>query len=149
MGLYGERIGVAHFVTQSEKEAITVSGHLQWIARGIYSVPPQNGALIAAEVLANPDLKRQWQKELREVAARIVTVRAEFVAKLQQYSKRDWSFIGRQRGMFALAGLSPQQVGLLEQEGVFIPANGRLLIPALNPSNIDFVAQKLAKVAEL
>jgi aspartate/tyrosine/aromatic aminotransferase len=149
MGLYGERIGVLHFVTQSEKEAVTVSGHLQWIGRGIYSVPPQNGALIATEVLEDPALKAQWQKELAEVSARIVTARAEFVAKLQQYSKRDWSFIARQRGWFAFAGLSPEQVGILEQEGVFIPANGRISIPALNPSNIDFVAQRVAKVAEL
>jgi aspartate/tyrosine/aromatic aminotransferase len=149
MGLYGERIGAVHFVTQSDKEAITVSGHLQWIGRGIYSVPPQNGALIAAEVLGDPALKAQWQAELAEVSARIRTARAEFVAKLGQYSKRDWSFIARQRGMFALTGLSPAQVALLEQEGVFIPANGRISIPALNPSNIDFVAQRVAKVAEL
>jgi aspartate/tyrosine/aromatic aminotransferase len=149
MGLYGERIGVVHFAAQSDKEAVTASGHLQWIARGIYSVPPQNGALIAAEVLGDPALKAQWQRELAQVSARIGAARAEFVATLAKYSKRDWGFISRQRGMFALTGLSPGQVALLEQEGVFIPANGRISIPALNSRNIDFVAQKVAKVAEL
>jgi aspartate/tyrosine/aromatic aminotransferase len=149
MGMYGERIGAVHFVTQSEQEAVAVSGHLQWIGRGIYSVPPQNGALIAAEVWNVPELRAQWKKELEEVSARISTTRAEFVAKLGQVSKRDWGFIARQRGMFALTGLSPAQVELLEKEGVFIPSNGRISIPALNPSNIDFVAEKVAKVAEL
>ena len=49
--------------------------------------------------------------------------------------------------MFALTGLTPDEVKILgEEEGVFIPANGRISVPTLNNSNVDFVAQAVANV---
>jgi len=49
--------------------------------------------------------------------------------------------------MFALTGLNPDQVAKLgEEQGVFIPKNGRISVPALNNSNVDAVAQAVANV---
>ena len=145
MGLYGERIGACHAVTSSPKEKHNVETKLAAAIRATISVAPQNGALIAHEVLTNKKLKEQWIKELKAVSQRVINIRGTLVDKLQQYTDKDWEFIRQQRGMFALTGLSPEQVDKLALNGVFIPQNGRISVPALNPNNVDFVAQALAK----
>jgi len=145
MGLYGERIGCCHAVCKSPKEKVNVESRLAQALRSTISVAPQNGALIANEVLSNKQLKKQWIKELKVNAKRVIDIRGKLVDKLENYTDRDWEFIRQQRGMFALTGLTSRQVDKLAENGVFIPQNGRISVPSLNNKNVDFVARAIAK----
>jgi len=147
MGLYGERIGCLHAVCATPEEANAVRGQLAAIGRRTWSVCPQNGSYIAAAVLNDPELKKEWLEELKGVTGRVIEIRKNFVDLLEKKSGQSFEFIRKQRGMFALTGLSPAEVEILgKEEGVFIPANGRISIPALNTRNVDFVAQAVANV---
>jgi aspartate/tyrosine/aromatic aminotransferase len=147
LGLYGERIGCLHAVCANQEEANAVRSQFALIARRTWSVPPQNGSHIVATVLNDPELKKEWLEELKAVSSRIINIRKKFVELLEKKSGKSFDFIGKQKGMFALTGLSPEEVEILgKEEGVFIPANGRISIPALNNSNVDFVAQAVANV---
>jgi aspartate aminotransferase len=53
MGLYGERIGALHVVTQDKKTADTVLSQVKMVIRANYSSPPLHGARIAERILSN------------------------------------------------------------------------------------------------
>jgi aspartate/tyrosine/aromatic aminotransferase len=147
MGLYGERIGCLHAICANPGEANAVRGQLAAIGRRTWSVCPQNGSFIAAAVLNDPELRKLWIEELKQVTGRVIEIRKQFVDLLEKKSGQSFEFIRKQRGMFALTGLSPAEVEILgKEEGVFIPANGRISIPALNTRNVEFVAQAVANV---
>lgn len=149
MGLYGERVGVLHAVCQTPEEAVAMKSQMAAEVRGSISVCPQNGAYIAYEVLNDPELKAQWLKELDEVTHRIINIRNKFVDLLNAKTPgKTWEHIRKQHGMFALTGLNPEQVAKLgDEQGVFIPGNGRISVPALNNGNVDAVAQAVANIA--
>jgi aspartate aminotransferase len=60
MGLYGERVGLFSINTASAEEAKRVDSQLKILIRPIYSSPPLSGSRIAHEVMANPELRKQW-----------------------------------------------------------------------------------------
>ncbi|KAH0792732.1 aminotransferase, classes I and II family protein [Histomonas meleagridis] len=148
MGLYGERIGCCHAVCSTKEEAAAVSGQLARIGRMSWSVPPENGAYIAHEVLSNPELHKEWLEELHEISMRVIELRKKLCQLLEEKTGKDWKFICEQHGMFAFTFLTPEQVGKLANEGVFIPNSGRVTIPALNSENIEFVADAIAKAIQ-
>ena len=148
MGLYAERIGCLHVLAANSTEAKNVVSQLVVENRRTISNCPQNGALIAATVLSNPELKAKWLEELKQVTKRIIDIRGKFADLLEQKTPgKSWEHIRKQHGMFALTGLTPEQVTKLgDEQGVFLPQNGRVSIPALNNSNVDAVAQAIANI---
>ena len=147
MGLYGERTGVIHAVCKDAETAGRVGSQLALIGRQSWSVCPQNGALIAAEVLGDPDLKAQWKEELGEAAGRVINIRQKLCDLLEEKTGRSWEFLRRQRGMFANTGLTPEQVEKLgDVHGVFLTGTGRLTVPAVNNKNVAYIAQAIADV---
>ncbi|OHS95019.1 aminotransferase, classes I and II family protein [Tritrichomonas foetus] len=146
MGLYGERIGCCHAVCANKKEADAVSSQLAMFGRQCWSVCPQNGAPIATEILNDSQLFEEWKDELKVCGTRIIQIRQKLCDLLETKTGKSWEFLRKQKGMFALTGLTPGQVQNLAEEGVFIPASGRVSIPALNNSNVEFVAQAIANV---
>lgn len=83
----------------------------------MYSNPPIHGARIAAEVLNNPTLNKQWLDEVKGMADRIIKMRALLKENLENLgSGRDWSHITNQIGMFAYTGLKPEQMDKLATE---------------------------------
>lgn len=147
MGMYGERIGACHAVCATPAEARAVEGHLASCLRSSISLAPQNGALIAAEILNSPALRSQWQGELKSVCKRIIDIRSKFCDHLEDFTNDDWGFLRDQKGMFALTKFSPAQCEDLASKGVFIPLNGRISIPSLNRSNVEAIAKRVAMVA--
>ncbi|OHT02754.1 aminotransferase, classes I and II family protein [Tritrichomonas foetus] len=146
MGLYGERIGCCHAICSNKKEAAAVTSQLALFGRQSWSVCPQNGAYIVTEILNNPELKQQWISELKLCGKRIIQIRQKLCDLLEAKTGKSWEFLRKQKGMFAYTGLSVKQVEMLAEEGVFIPNSGRISIPALNSSNVEFVAQAIANV---
>merc|ERR1719426_712748 len=64
-GLYGERIGVLHFVCADKERADAVLSQVKLVVRPMYSSPPKQGAALVAKVLGDPKLKAQWMSSSR------------------------------------------------------------------------------------
>ncbi|HEX6690318.1 MAG TPA: amino acid aminotransferase [Burkholderiales bacterium] len=146
--LYGERVGAFSVVTGSDEEAKRVLSNLKRIVRTNYSNPPTHGGQIVATVLANPQLRSLWDRELGAMRDRIKVMRKQFVDGIhKRVPGADWSFILRQRGMFSYTGLTRDQVLRLRSEyAIYTIETGRVCVAALNSKNVDYVADAIASV---
>ncbi len=146
--LYGERIGALTVVTQSAAEAAVVLTQLKAVIRANYSNPPSHGARIVERVLTDPAKYQQWLGELAAMRNRIRTMRKALADEMARLgSKRDFSFVTRQNGMFSFTGLSPEQIDRLADEfGIYAVRNGRICICGLNTRNVAYVAKSIASV---
>ncbi|KAJ7351139.1 Aspartate aminotransferase, mitochondrial [Desmophyllum pertusum] len=66
MGLYGERVGMITATCESKEEAERVMSQIKILIRPLYSNPPIHGARIAGMVLSDPELRPQWEVEVKE-----------------------------------------------------------------------------------
>ncbi|MEI7762408.1 MAG: amino acid aminotransferase [Comamonadaceae bacterium] len=146
--LYGERVGALSVLCENKEEAGRVLSQLKIVIRTNYSNPPTHGGAIVAAVLANPELRALWEKELGEMRVRIKSMRQMLVDGLKAAGvKQDMSFITRQIGMFSYSGLSKDQMVRLRSEfGVYGTDTGRMCVAALNSKNIAHVCAAIAKV---
>ncbi len=146
--LYGERVGALSVLCENKEEAGRVLSQLKIVIRTNYSNPPTHGGAIVAAVLANPELRALWEKELGEMRVRIKSMRQMLVDGLKAAGvKQDMSFITRQIGMFSYSGLSKDQMVRLRNEfGVYGTDTGRMCVAALNSKNIAHVCASIAKV---
>jgi aromatic-amino-acid transaminase len=146
--LYGERVGALTIVDQSKDESARVLSQLKRVIRANYSTPPTHGGTVVTTVLTTPELRADWELELGEMRSRIKTMRQQLARLLaERTSKRDFSFIERQNGMFSYTGLSAEQVKRLADEfGIYAVSTGRVCVAALNSKNIEYVADAIAKV---
>jgi len=146
--LYGERVGALSVVCADKEECSRVLSQLKIVIRTNYSNPPIHGGAVVAAVLANPEWRATWEKELGEMRVRIKAMRQKLVDGLKAAGvKQDMSFITTQIGMFSYSGLSKDQMVRLRSEfGVYGTDTGRMCVAALNSKNIDYVCQAIAKV---
>jgi aromatic-amino-acid transaminase len=145
--LYGERVGALSIVTESKEEAGRVLSQVKRVIRTNYSNPPTHGAIIVATVLNSPELRALWEQELGEMRLRIRGMRQAMVEKLAALTTQDFSFVGRQRGMFSYSGLTKDQAVRLRTEfGIYALDTGRICVAALNQSNIDVVTKAIVQV---
>jgi aromatic-amino-acid transaminase len=146
--LYGERVGALSVATGSAEEAARVLSQLKRVARTSYSNPPTHGGKVVEMILASPELRALWEKELGDMRDRIRTMRRELVERVgARVPGSDFSFVMRQRGMFSYSGLTkPQVVRLREEFSVYAIETGRICVAALNSGNIDYVADAIAAV---
>ena len=146
--LYGERVGALSVVCADKEECGRVLSQLKIVIRTNYSNPPIHGGAVVAAVLANPEWRATWEKELGEMRVRIKAMRQKLVDGLKAAGvKQDMSFITTQIGMFSYSGLNKEQMVRLRSEfGVYGTDTGRMCVAALNSKNIDYVCQSIAKV---
>ena len=146
--LYGERVGALSVVCADKEECGRVLSQLKIVIRTNYSNPPIHGGAVVAAVLANPEWRATWEKELGEMRVRIKAMRQKLVDGLKAAGvKQDMSFITTQLGMFSYSGLNKDQMVRLRSEfGVYGTDTGRMCVAALNSKNIDYVCQSIAKV---
>jgi len=149
-GLYGERTGCLSIVCASKKEATAVNSQLAILIRSNYSNPPIYGARLVSTVLNDSELKKVWEKDVKEMADRIKSCRAGLVKALKEAgSTRDWSHITNQIGMFAFSGLTADQVERLQKEHhIYMTKDGRMSISGLNEKNIPVVARAIHEVTK-
>lgn len=106
MGLYGQRAGNFTIVCQDSDEAKRVESQMKIIIRPMYSNPPAAGARIAAEIMNDTDLTKQWEDDVNVMANRIISMRSELVQGLWNAgSSHDWTHVTDQIGMFCYTGL--------------------------------------------
>ncbi|KAK3938853.1 pyridoxal phosphate-dependent transferase [Diplogelasinospora grovesii] len=148
MGLYGERVGAFSMVCENAEEKKRVDSQIKILVRPMYSNPPIHGARIAAEILNNPELYDQWLVEVKEMADRIITMRALLKENLEKLgSKHDWSHITSQIGMFAYTGLTPEQMDVLAKEhSVYATKDGRISVAGITSENVSRLAEAIFKV---
>ncbi|MEO6725459.1 MAG: aromatic amino acid transaminase, partial [Blastocatellia bacterium] len=146
--LYRERVGALTILTGSAEESKRVLSQTKRVIRTNYSSPPSHGAQIVAMVLADTELRQQWEAELTEMRKRIQTMRGKFVAMLREKGvEQDFSFIQNQRGMFSYSGLSPEAVKTLrEKNSLYIVGTGRICVAAMNDKNIGEICEAIADV---
>ncbi|TRX89228.1 hypothetical protein FHL15_009926 [Xylaria flabelliformis] len=147
-GLYGERVGMLFATTDSAEHTRRVEGHMKLLARAETGAQPSFGASLVQAILGNADLRRIWEQDLMRMATELQSRRHILLEKLYKLdSKKDWSFIKHQAGMFTYTGLDAKQIDRLKNEHhVYLQDTGRLSIAGLNSTNIDHVAKSLHAV---
>jgi len=149
-GLYGERIGALTMVCANPVEAEALESQLKILIRPMYSNPPIYGARIVATVLSDPHLAAEWRTEVKLMASRIIGMRESLVAQLKEIgSRRDWSHITKQIGMFCFTGLTPEQVDRLRSDfHIYLTRNGRISIAGITSSNVQYLASSIHAVTK-
>jgi aspartate aminotransferase len=147
-GLYRERAGTLHILTESADGSLAALSHEVRIARRLYSMPPDHGAAIVARILGEEDLRDLWRREVGEMRERIVGLRAELVRALEAACPhRDLRFVGAQRGMFSLLGASAEQVRALRAvHHVYMTEDSRINVAGLRSETIEYFAHAVARV---
>ncbi len=146
LGLYRERVGALIAISENEARADALLSHMLQSARGMWSMPPDHGAAIAARIFADPGLKRDWILELDAMRARILQMRRLLAQQLKEViGNGSFDFIGAQRGMFSLLGVSPQAVDRLrETHHIYMTPDSRMNLAGIMPDNARYVAEAIA-----
>lgn len=147
-GLYRERTGAVAMIGADEGAAKAMTTHAVNAGRQMYSMPPAHGALLVAEVLADPALERDWRAELEEMRLAVNRSRAMLVeaARSQQLGQR-LDFLLSQRGMFSLLPINEAQVtALREKHALHLVNSGRINLCAVNEDNAGRITEALHDV---
>lgn len=149
-GLYGERVGAFNIIGKNADEASAIESQLKILIRPMYSNPPVQGARIVTHILNSPELNKLWLSEVKLMADRIISMRTKLRENLKNLgSKRDWSHITNQIGMFCFTGLTPEQVEKLGKEyAIYLTKNGRISIAGVTSKNVDYLAKGIHAVTQ-
>lgn len=150
MGLYGERAGAFSLITSSKDEAARTLSQIKILIRPMYSNPPIHGARIVSEILGDSALKAEWLQEVKGMADRIITVRTQLKENLaKKGSKKDWSHITDQIGMFCFTGLQAPQVERLTKEfSIYLTKDGRISMAGVTSKNVEYLAHSIHEVTK-
>ncbi len=146
LGLYRERVGALIAIGENENRANAMLSHILQIARGIYSMPPDHGAAIAACIFANAALKGEWITELTAMRTRIEDMRTLLAQRLKNVTgDESFDFIRTQRGMFSLLGAPANTVDRLrDKHHIYMLSDSRMNLAGIMPQNVDYVADAIA-----
>ena len=149
-GIYGERTGAFTLVAANAATAATVFSQVKSIIRVIYSNPPKHGSALVAAILGDTELRAEWEAELAAMRDRIKQMRKLLVSTLKEKGiSQDFSFIGRQNGMFSFSGLSKEQVlKMREDSAVYAVDSGRFNVAAMTSANMDALCDAIAAVVD-
>jgi len=145
-GLYNERVGHLTIICQNPDLVDVIGSNVKSIIRSRYSSPSARGAQIAAEVLKDPLLKKEWMEELGKMRERLHSMRKQLVHELTLRGIA-CDYLLKEKGFFSLLSLSPEKVQLLKEKfAIFLLANGRINMAGLTPDNFSRVADGLGAV---
>lgn len=138
-GLYCERTGALTAIAADADAAKIAMSRLKVNVRTNYSNPPAHGGAIVATVLADADLKTQWEQEVAVMRDRINGMRQLFADTMRaKGSAIDFGFITQQRGMFSFSGLTPVQVDELRTKfSIYVVGSGRVNVAGMTENNMD------------
>jgi aspartate aminotransferase len=147
-GLYRERVGLAALITHNSANRDIVQSQIQYVARGIYSMPPAYGGALVDIILANENLSALWQSEVTEMRERMIQLRKLLVDNLAAHgASKDFSFINQQKGMFSFLCIAPQQVQKLrDQNSIYFVDSSRVNIAGINTKNVEVLAAAISGV---
>jgi aspartate aminotransferase len=147
-GLYRERAGALSVLFANEKNANAGNSQLLNVTRGLYSMPPAHGAALIDIILHSDELTQVWSDELSLMRLRIKNLRVDLVKSLnQRQTKRDFSFIAKEFGMFSFLGLSVEQVQRLKNNfSIYMTDTSRISVAGLTQEKMDYVSDAIVSV---
>lgn len=150
MGLYSVRVGGTTFMVNDEDDRESILRQLKHSALCMYGEPPIHGSRVVEEVFEIPELKSEWESEVKMMHRRILKMRNLLSKKLADVgSSRDWSHLTQQKGMFFFSGLSVEQCErLINDYSIYVVKNGRMAVPGINENNVDYLAHCLHQVTQ-
>jgi len=148
-GLYRERAGCAIAVSRDKDSANVVYSQMANIIRASYSQSPDHGAEIVRTILADPELRAEWEAELTQMRERMIRLREKLADAMRERSNaHDFDFVAEHRGMFSLLGLPREQVDLLKSEmGIYMIDDSRINVAGIPEDRVGELADAILKVA--
>ena len=146
-GLYRERVGaVLALCPEGARDA--VAARLAGLNRQAYAFPPDHGARIVTDLLADASLRADWEAELAGMRARIGEMRQALAEALAAETRSDrFGFLTAQRGMFSLIGATPAEVARLREEhALYMVEDGRINVAGLTHETVGPAARAIAAV---
>ncbi|WP_095107391.1 amino acid aminotransferase [Pseudomonas sp. Irchel 3E20] len=147
-GLYRERTGALIVCAGSADKLLDIRSQLAFLARNLWSTPPDHGAAVVATILGDPELKSLWADEVEAMRLRIAQLRSGLVEALGPHGLGErFAHIGVQRGMFSYTGLNAEQVKRLREEhSVYMVSSGRANVAGIDATRLDLLAAAIADV---
>ncbi|HWD31481.1 MAG TPA: amino acid aminotransferase, partial [Pseudomonas sp.] len=141
-GLYRDRTGALLVCSHDAEKLLDVRSQLAWLARNLWSTPPDHGAAVVAQILGDAALKQRWIEEVEAMRQRIAELRVGLVEALAPHGLSErFAHIAAQRGMFSYTGLSPEQVKQLrERHSVYMVGTGRANIAGADAARLEALA---------
>ena len=147
-GLYRERVGLVLAITEGGPATAAAAGMLAHLNRQNFAFPPDHGARVVTEILTDPALAAAWRAELEAMRLRMEANRQALAAALRTQTGSDrFGFLGAQRGMFSLIGMTEAEVDRLrEAHGIYLVSDGRMNVAGLGEDTVPVVARAVAEV---
>jgi len=150
-GLYRDRVGALIVCAADAEKLLDVRSQLAFIARNLWSTPPDHGAAVVATILGDAELKKRWSEEVEAMRVRIAQLRSGLVEALQPHGLAErFAHIGVQRGMFSYTGLNAEQVKQLrDKHSVYMVNTGRANVAGIDATRLALLAEAIADVSRL
>ena len=147
-GLYCERTGAAIVISASADAKPAITATLQTLARTNYSMPPDHGAAIVAEILGDPELRTEWEDELNAMRDRIHGVRTALADLFLEHTPDPaLQAVRHHKGMFSVLPLNAAQMTRLRDEyGVYGTNGGRINIAGVSINDVPYLAESILAV---
>jgi len=147
-GLYRDRVGTLSILAADAATTATIRSQLSYIARTIYSMPPDHGAAVVNIILGDTSLTSKLHAELAEMRERLRDMRALLNDALQEKAPgHDFSHLVRATGMFCFLGITSEQIEVLKKDyGIYVVGSSRINIAGITPANVDYLAESIAAV---
>lgn len=142
-GLYKERAGALTALGLELEEAKRLMSQLKVIARTLWSSPPSHGSQIVSRILGQPERRKQWEGELKEMRERINEMRHLLSETLQELgADGDFSFLTHQYGLFSLTGIAPEVNEVMrKRDSIYFMSTGRINVAGLTPEAISYFSR--------
>lgn len=149
-GLYSDRVGALIVCANDAEKLLDVRSQLAFIARNLWSTPPDHGAAVVATILGDAELKQLWSTEVEGMRSRIAQLRSGLVEALVPHGLAErFAHVGVQRGMFSYTGLSAEQVKQLrEKHSVYMVSSGRANVAGIDETRLGLLAEAIADVCK-
>ncbi|MBH3424745.1 MULTISPECIES: amino acid aminotransferase [Pseudomonas] len=149
-GLYSDRVGALIVCANDAEKLLDVRSQLAFIARNLWSTPPDHGAAVVATILGDTELKQLWSSEVEGMRSRIAQLRSGLVEALVPHGLAErFAHVGVQRGMFSYTGLSAEQVKQLrEKHSVYMVSSGRANVAGIDETRLGLLADAIADVCK-
>ena len=144
-GLYRERAGVAIAIARDSGSADIVSSQMQNVIRATISQTPDHGAELVRMILADKELRVEWEAELTEMRERMKRLRVKLADAIRERSNSaDFDFIADHSGMFSLLGLPEDVVRKLKlDDAIYMINDSRINVAGIPEDRIGELADKL------
>ncbi|ABV91894.1 amino-acid aminotransferase [Dinoroseobacter shibae DFL 12 = DSM 16493] len=147
-GLYRERVGLALVLLEQPGVVEAVQSQLTRLNRVNYSFPPDHGARVVTEILADPALRTAWEAELAAIRTALSANRQALAKALRARLQSDrFDGLAAQSGMFAMLPLGKERVMRMREDfAVYAVGTGRVNLAGVTPRTTDRVAEAIAAV---